>query len=91
MSCRDVKISRKDELRRDNLSILLKLEYFLKLTITSPTRYKNILPLNEKFIFESISLVVVKMNNDTMKVGRAVSIAGGGAHLDHKYWVHYCK
>ena len=30
--------------------------------------YKSILPLNEENIFENVSLVVVKMKNDTMKV-----------------------
>ena len=30
--------------------------------------YKNLLPLNEKGIFENVPLVVVKMKNGTMKV-----------------------
>ena len=30
--------------------------------------YKSLLQLNEKYIFESVFLVVVKMKNSTMKV-----------------------
>ncbi|WZY94477.1 hypothetical protein YC2023_066806 [Brassica napus] len=37
-------------------------------------KYKSSLPLNEEDIFENISLMVVKMNNSTMKVKANITI-----------------